>query len=340
MKAQHDKKLFLIHLVIFFLSLSATSQTQLQLILHTNKPIDSLLIIHWTDKEIGRLPYNDTMYVDFRTRGIDFYHLNYIMGDGRPYYTPLFLDTGKIKIVSHIENEKLVVDSVIGSPIYETYVQWKSDYLLLRQKADTAVLDSFLLSTYSDNLGNLFSFNIGNRYVDLHQNDKSKLYALLPLIARQTKEIKEQFGFSFLNERLLGIIGNDFVRLSDYPLIDAANQTTHAKTLTAKHVILDFWFVGCLPCMEDHQKIIKMIPGLKQKQVELISISSDESYLKWKTYLGKAKYKWQHYKIGTGNKNIIGQLGITTYPTYFLLDENGKIIYITSSLEELIHQVD
>lgn len=339
MKIQHDKKLLLIILVISFLSASVTSQTQLQLILHTNKPIDSLMIIHWTDKEVGRLPYRDTLYVDFKTRGIDFYHLNYTMGDNKPYYSPLFLDTGKIKIVCHIENEKLVVDSVIGSPIYDTYAQWRSDYLLLRQNADTAVLDSFLLRTYSENTDNLFSFNIGNRYVDLHQNDKMKLYALLPLIAKQTKETKEQFGFSFLNERLLGIIGNDFVRLSDYPLIDASNQTTHAKPLTAKHMILDFWFVGCLPCMEDHQKIIKMMPGLKQKQVEFISISSDESYLKWKTYLGKNKYKWQHYKIGTGDKNIIAQLGITTYPTYILLDEKGKIIYITSSLEELMQQV-
>jgi len=261
------------------------------------------------------------------------------MGDGKPYYAPLFLDTGKIKIVSHIENEKLVIDRVTGSPIYEKYTVWRSEYSLLKQNADTAALDSFLLRTYAENIDNLFSFTIGSRYVDVHQNDKLKLYALLPLITMQTKEIKEQFGFSFMNERLLGIIGNDVIRLSDHPLIDAGNQTSYAKTLNAKYVILDFWFVGCLPCIKDHEKIVKLIRGLKKKQVELISISNDESYIKWKTYLGKNKYPWQHYKIDPGDKNIIGQLGITTYPTYILLDEKGKIMYITSSLEELLNQM-
>jgi thiol-disulfide isomerase/thioredoxin len=338
MRVQHTQYSLLAFLSIFFLSTSATSQTQLQLILHTNKPIDSLLIIHWTDKEVSRLPYRDTLYVNFKTRGIDFYHLNYTMGDGKPYYVPLFLDTGRIKIVSHIENEKLVIDSVTGSPIYEKYSRWRSEYILLKQNADTAALDSFLLRTYAENIDNLFSFTIGSRYVDVHQNDKLKLYALLPLIATQTKEIKEHFGFSFLNERLLGIIGNDVIRLSDHPLIDAGNQTSYAKTLNAKYVILDFWFVGCLPCMKDHEKIVKLMPVLKKKQVELISISNDESYIKWKTYLQENKYLWQQYKINPEGKNIIGQLGITTYPTYILLDEKGKIIYITSSLEELIYQ--
>jgi len=339
MRVQHTRNLLLGLSFSFFLFGSATSQTQLQLILNTDKPIDSLLIIHWTDKEVGRFLFGDTLYVNFKTRGIDFYHLNYTMGEGKLYYVPLFLDTGNIKIVSHIENEKLVIDSVIGSPFYEKYSRWRSAYILLKQQGDTAALDSFLLRTYAENIDNLFSFSIGSRYLELHQNNRLKLYPLLPLIAMQTKEIKEQFGFSFLNERLLGIIGNDVIRLSDFPLIDTRNQTSYAKTVNAKHVILDFWFVGCLPCIKDHQKIVNLIAGFKQRQVEFISISNDESYITWKTYLEKNKYRWQHYKIDISNKNIIGQLGITTYPTYILLDEKGKIIYITSSLEELIDQM-
>src|SRR6185369_15362867 len=96
---------------IFFLAGSATAQTELQFILHTSKPIDSAMIIHWTDREVARLPFKDTLNLHFKTRGIDFYHLNYKIADGQNYFVPLFLDTGRIKIVSHIENEKLVVDS-------------------------------------------------------------------------------------------------------------------------------------------------------------------------------------------------------------------------------------
>ena len=91
--------------------------------------------------------------MNFKTRGIDFYHLNYTMGDGKPYYVPLFLDTGKIKIVSHIENDKLVIDSVIGSPMYEKYSRWRSEYTLLKQNAISdganTVKGPFLLSSVS-----------------------------------------------------------------------------------------------------------------------------------------------------------------------------------------------
>jgi hypothetical protein len=49
------------------------------------------------------------------------------------------------------------------------------------------------------------------RYLNIHQNNKLKLYALLPLIARQGDELKKQFGFSMLNNRLQGIIKNNML---------------------------------------------------------------------------------------------------------------------------------
>ena len=340
MQAQIKQYSLLVFAFLSFLINSARSQTHLRLILHTDKAMDSVLVVHWTDKEATWLPYKDTLYVNFKTRGIDFYHLNYKTGNNKIYYAPLFLDTGRITITSHIEIDKLIIDSVTGSLIYEKYARWKADFNQLKMSHDTSAIDSFLLRTYAENIDNLFSFNIGSRYVDLHQNDKSKLYALFPLIAKQAKETKEQFGFTLFNDRLLGIIGNDLVRLSDYPLINIRNQTTHAKALNSKFVILDFWFVGCIPCMEDHQKIINLLPEFRQKQVELISISNDNSYIRWKTYLEKNKFSWQHYKKNTNGKDIIGHLGITTYPTYILLDEKGKIMYMTFSLEELLDQLN
>jgi hypothetical protein len=340
MQAQPKRRSLLLLVFCFFLAISVKAQTQLQLILHTSKKIDSAVIVHWTDREVAQLPFNDTLQVNFKTRGIDFYHLNYTIANDKNYFVPLVLDTGKIKIVTHIENEKLIIDSVIGSPMYQNYARWKSGFNKLRSNGDTAVLDSFLLKTYEENIDNLFSFQIGSRYVDVHQNDKLKLYALLPLIAKQTKETKDEFGFLSMNKRLLGIIGSEIVLLSEYPLIDRSNQISHGKYSKAKFVILDFWFVGCLPCMEDHQKIVKLLPGLKQKQVELISISNDDSYTKWNNYLVKNNFKWQHYKINGAEENIISRLGIEAYPTYILIDSKGKIMYIASSLGAMLNQLN
>lgn len=340
MKFLYKQKWLAVFTFILFPAFSAKSQTQLQLILNTEETVDSAFIIHWTDKEAIWLPFKDTLEVNFKTRGIDYYHLNYIMANGKNYFASLILDTGNIKIISHTENEKLIIDDVTGSPMYNKYVQWISGFDKLKLNKDSVGLDSFLLKSYEENIDNLFSFSIGRRYLEIHQNNKLKLYVLRLLLAKQTDELKKYFGFTMLNDRLEGIIKNDTVKLSDYLLINLQNRTTHARAPNAKFVILDFWFTSCLPCVQDHQKMTKLLPLLKEKQTEFISISDDESYTKWKSHLDKYQYKWQHYKKNPGNNNIIKQLGISNYPTYILLDEKGRILHSTYFLDEVLDQLN
>lgn len=330
-------------LLIFysFLLISAkelSSQTHLKLILHTTEPIDSVYISHFTNQESIRLTYKDTIDLYFKTGGIDFYHINYKIANGKNYFAPAFLDSGKITIISHIENEKLIIDSVEGSAIYETYKSWRNSYTNLKASKDSILLDSFLLKTYEANSDNMFSFHIGIRYLDIHQNNKLKLYALLPLMAKQDTGLRNKFGYAMLHGRLQGIIKNAILLLSDYQLIDPENKKTHAQSGNAKYVILDFWFVGCLPCMADHQKITQLLPQLKQQQTEFISISNDNSFETWRDYLRKHNFKWQHYKK-TDVNSIIEQLGIATYPTYILLDNYGKILFSSYSLEDILTQI-
>jgi hypothetical protein len=327
-------------LALLVFGMPAASQVHLELILKTNKPIDSAMIVQWNYKDLKRLTFKDTLEVDFQTKGINFYHLNYKIGNGKNYFVPLYLDTGNIQIVTRIENEKLIVDRVTGSAMYEKYARWRDDYNNLKSNRDSIGLDSFLLRSYAENSDNMFSFHIGSRYLDIHQNDKRKLYALLPLIAKQTGELKAQFGFSIMNEWLQGIIKNDFVNLQDWPLIGRDGKKAYASAPDSKFVILDFWFVGCVPCMEDHLKMIKLIPLLKQKRTEFISISNDESCKKWTDYLKEHLYNWQHYKKNDDPNNIIDQLGISTYPTYILLNGTGKILYSSFSLEEVLKRLD
>ena len=243
------------------------------------------------------------------------------------------------EINSSIVNGKLMIDTVIGSPMYYKQKNWTTFYNNLKERKDSVSIDSFLLKTYEENLDNSFSFSIGLRYLDIHQNNKLKLYALLPLVAKQNEAVKRRFGFSMLNDRLQGIIKNDFVKLPVHKLINLQKRVAYAKSSKSKFVILYFWFVGCVPCMEDHLKIPKLLPFLNQKQTEFISISNDDSFKKWKAYLDKHKYIWQHYIKPAATDNIIAELGIATYPTYLLLDDKGKILYSTYSLDEVLNWI-
>jgi len=250
----------------------------------------------------------------------------------------VYLDRGEITIFMKIENDKLVIEKVIGSPMFENVQNWKKQYATVVK--DSAALDSFLLKTYEEQIKNLFSFSIGSRYLNIHQNNKLKLYALLPLIARQDDELKKQFGFSMLNNRLQGITRNNMLRLSAFELIDPGNNTMHIAEMNSDFMILDFWFVGCLPCIEDHKRISKSLSFLKQKHAELISISNDDSYQTWKSYLKKHNYPWAQYKKPLAVENIISQLGITTYPTYILLNKKGDIKFSSYSLDAILKQLE
>ena len=335
MTAVFNKSLFLA-CMLFLFHCKIHAQTHLRLILKTTLPIDSALIVHFTDQESSWLAFKDTLDVEFKIAKTDFYHINYIQKE-KIFNQKIYLNSGNTTIFMRIEGDKLLIDTVTGSPIFDTVVNWRKQYAAVAK--DSVALDAFLLKTYEDQIDNMFSFSIGSRYLNIHQNNKLKLYSLLPLIARQDDELKKQFGFAMLNDRLQGIIKNNNIILSDFELIDLKNKPVHSAVLNSDFVILDFWFVGCLPCMEDHKKIKKLLPFLQQKNTELISIANDDSYQKWKDYLDKNNYSWRQYKKPGAVENIITQSGISTYPTYILLDKTGKILFSSYSFDEILKQL-
>jgi len=89
--------------------------------------MDSAFILHWTNKESIWLPFKDTLHVSFKTTGIDFYHINYTKKD-KNYNARIFLDTGHIEIVSSIKDEKLIIDTVTGSPMFYKTKKWDDTY--------------------------------------------------------------------------------------------------------------------------------------------------------------------------------------------------------------------
>jgi len=324
--------------ILLFLSFGdISSQTHLKLILKTNLPIDSALIVHFTNQERSMLAFNDTLDIYFKIPHADFYHINYTQKE-KIFNEKVYLDSGDITIFMKIENDKLIIEKVISSPMFDKVQNWKKQYAAVAK--DSVALDSFLLKTYEEQIENLFSFSIGSRYLNIHQNNKLKLYALLPLIARQDDELKKQFGFSMLNNRLQGIIKNNVLSLSAFELIDPENKTMHPAEINSDFLILDFWFVGCIPCMKDHEKIKELRSVLKQKHATLISISNDDSFQTWKSYLEKNNYSWPQYKKPAVVENIISQLGITTFPTYILLSKKGDILFSTYSLDEVLKQLE
>src|SRR5258705_12417943 len=94
------------------------SQAHVKFILKTSLAIDTAVIGHFTDKEFIRVPFKDTLELDFKIAKTDFYHVNYIQKE-KIYNVKLFLDTVNITVYMIFENYKLLVKRVTGAPTFD-----------------------------------------------------------------------------------------------------------------------------------------------------------------------------------------------------------------------------
>ena len=100
-----------------------------------------------------------------------------------------------------------------------------------------------------------------------------------------------------------------------------------------KFTLVDFWFSSCLPC-------IKQFPSYKitydlnmRKGFEIIAISVDEKEADWQKIIQHYDLNWLQY---LDSKAIITKkLKISGFPTNYLLDNDGKIIKVNITPEDL-----
>lgn len=183
---------------------------------------------------------------------------------------------------------------------------------------------------------------IGKKLFEKYNNNsqKDKAYAILDLLGKNTSnstlsrtELKglyekvaqqeglERYSNIKSNKKILALSNSQ--KVLDLNLFDATNNKNYSNTkLNNKLIILDFWSVGCGPC-------IKKIPNLnlihkKHKDiVTLISINSDIK-LKLEKLQDFIKDKAINYPVLVDNNaNLMKEFNLIGWPAYFLIDRNG-----------------
>lgn len=323
-------------LLTLFIFKNVVGQTKIQFIIkdlggHKIEKVDAFDL---SQIEFYNYDYNDTLNLNFNKRNIDCYNIRYYE-NGKMFRQQIWLDTGNIKIEAHIDSSKLVIDTVINSP---TYYKIKDFYIKnsqLFKNKDTILLNAFLLDTYKANIENPFSLLVGNIYVGINQNIKSNLLNLKTLTEKQGEKFKWFFFYENVNERVNKIISITKIDLQNFIFLDKKNKKVKLLLKGSDYYVLDLWFVACPPCVRDHKIINNTLSKLKQKNVELISISNDENKKEWKEYLAKNNYKWQNY-VENSKHSFTNYLSIPSYPTYIVIDRFGIIFNTYNSYLDVL----
>lgn len=332
----------IIILCIFIISCKSEDKSQLSdlnLYFESDVEIDSVFISNITqDREFMFLPYSNVMNIDLNDSINDIYNIDFYTKNGR-ISNQIWLDGKQIQIKGRI-SKKAEIDTIIGSNLYYKYKDFSKRYrqILTRSSSDSILINDFLFTELKTHIESPLSIHVTSQILNRNKEKEEVLKKAFNLLSSQSKNLKNHIFNDF--KKIQNILTVKNIDFSEQKFHDIENKLSQITLSEGKTYLLDLWFVNCAPCVEDHKRIVTQLDKLKDNNIELIGISTDNDYSKWKSYLEKHHYNWTNYReVENHDDRLRAKMLISDFPTYFLIDDQGKILKRTnrySDIEKLL----
>lgn len=263
----------------------------------------------------------------------------------------LLLDGKEMNLVSDYGH--LSADSMVGSPanelrqefgriLYEEYepklleVYTKYNYFEIMESQNQELLDEMMaedmkydslrlmlalrfIRKYPDNI---YSVYLADKERRFHYEVGMQMYqALSPAMQGTIKgqQLKEALGHISKSA-----IGMPFPEITG---INESGDTVVISSWKGKVTIVDFWASWCGPCREEMKSLKRLYPAWRDKEVEVVSISLDNSMAAWKKACQEEQIPWISLRNPEGfeKTGLVKMLGIRAIPFIMVVDKEGKI---------------
>ena len=328
-------KNLIIFVACIFLYFSSAAQTNIRLIIKSDHKIDSIGMVDISQKEFHQSLFKDTVDFKFNKHNVDFYYIRYFIL-GKLYWKHLWLDTGNVTIKAHTGASDLVVDTVLSSPAYYDAISYLKYSPKLQTAKDTLLSNDYRLNEIRKNLENPRSIAIALDFINLNQNNKSELLRLKLLLSTQKADLSWFLFYPLAIDRMNKILSIKSVHFTDFKFINRQNKISDIDLDKDDYYILDFWFVGCTACANQHKVIKNDYLRLRDKKIAVIGVSTDRNFKIWSTYLSEHNYNWDNYQAA-GEYRLSDYLGINAFPAYVLINKKGEIIGNYDSWERVVN---
>ena len=105
---------------------------------------------------------------------------------------------------------------------------------------------------------------------------------------------------------------------------DLAGNKLTADDLAGKIVVVNFWFVSCMPCLMEMPDLNELVEKYKGRDVVFIAPTFDNPATIEKLFAdGSRSFS---YRIIPESMELIQQYGIKSFPTHMIIDRDGIIV--------------
>src|SRR5215831_801239 len=116
--------------------------------------------------------------------------------------------------------------------------------------------------------------------------------------------------------------------LPDFRLVTLDGKTITPESLRGKVVLLDFWATWCGPCREALPELKTIQQKFGKQPFQIVGISADTDRKALEAFVRKNAMTWPQF-FDEGLRVSRDAFGVSTFPSYFVVDQAGIIVYYT-----------
>jgi peroxiredoxin len=163
----------------------------------------------------------------------------------------------------------------------------------------------------------------------------SPVYQLYPLADKQPdiqNTIKQ------MAESAKALADYEGKSLPDYSFTDINGTVYNKQNTGGKLLLIKCWFINCVACVKEFPELNALVDKYKDRQdIAFISLATDPKQ-NLQAFLQKKPFKYA--VVPAAGDYMKDKLGITAYPTHFLVDRNGRVLKATNDIKDLLPSLE